>query len=144
MFYGEYSHSIDAKGRTIVPSKLREALGDHFMITKGMDGCLMAYDMTAWEEFAVKLKELPTMTNKNARQFARHFGGSAVELECDSQGRVLIPANLRSFAGMSKEAVFLGLGDRIEIWSKEKYETDATSEDMDEIAAALEAVGISI
>lgn len=144
MYYGEYSHSIDPKGRTIVPSKLREALGDHFVITKGMDGCLMAYDMEAWEEFAARLKELPTMTNKNARQFARHFGGSATDVECDSQGRVLIPANLRNYAGMSKDAVFLGLGDRIEIWSKDRYETDATGEDMDEIAAALEAVGISI
>ncbi|MCR5594403.1 MAG: division/cell wall cluster transcriptional repressor MraZ [Lachnospiraceae bacterium] len=143
MYRGEYTHSIDAKGRLIVPSKLRETLGDSFVLTKGLDGCLMAYDTEEWEEFETKLQELP-VTNKNARKLVRHFSGGAADAECDSQGRVLIPANLREYAGLTKEAVLLGMGNRIEIWSKERYETEGTYEDMDEVASALEDMGLGI
>ncbi len=143
MFRGEYSHSIDSKGRLIIPSKLRTALGDAFVLTKGLDGCLMAYATEEWEEFETKLNELP-LTNKNARKLVRHFLGGAADAETDSQGRVLIPTNLREYSGLTKDAVLLGMGNRIEIWSKEKYETEGTYEDMDEVASALEDMGLSI
>lgn len=143
VFHGEFSHSIDAKGRMIVPSKLRSELGDSFVLTKGLDTCLMAYAAEDWEAFETKLRELP-VTNKNARMLVRHFSGGAADIECDSQGRVLIPANLREYAGLTKEAVFLGMGNRIEIWSKDRYEADATYANMDEVAAALEDMGLGI
>ena len=99
MFRGEYSHSIDSKGRIIIPSKLRASLGDTFVLTKGLDGCLMAYATEDWEEFESKLRELP-VTNKNARKLVRHFLGGAADIEADSQGRVLIPTNLREYSGI--------------------------------------------
>lgn len=143
MFRGEYSHSIDAKGRLIVPSRLRDELGENFVLTKGLDTCLMAYASEEWDAFEAKLRELP-VTNKNARKLVRHFSGGASDAESDSQGRVLIPQNLREYAGLNREAVFLGMGNRIEIWSKERYEAEGTYEDMDEVASALEDMGLSI
>ncbi|MBQ8947213.1 MAG: division/cell wall cluster transcriptional repressor MraZ [Lachnospiraceae bacterium] len=143
MFRGEYSHSIDSKGRIIIPSKLRASLGDTFVLTKGLDGCLMAYATEDWEEFESKLRELP-VTNKNARKLVRHFLGGAADIEADSQGRVLIPTNLREYSGLTREAVLLGMGNRIEIWSKDKYETEGTYDDMDEVAGALEDMGLGI
>lgn len=144
MFYGEYSHSIDAKGRTIIPSRLRNSLGDTFYVTKGLDRCLLAYAAEDWQEFESKLKELPQTTNANARKLVRHFLGGAKDVESDSQGRTLIPPNLREYAGLTKDVVFIGMGNRIEIWSKERYETEGTYEDMDEVASALEDMGLSI
>ncbi len=143
MFRGEYSHSIDSKGRLIIPAKYREALGDGFVLTKGLDGCLMAYDNAEWEAFEDKLKDLPS-TNPSVRKLQRFFMGGASDVESDSQGRVVIPSTLRDHAGLKKDAVLIGMGNRIEIWSKEKYEAEATYEDMDEVVAALEAMGLSI
>ena len=90
MFMGEYNHTIDAKGRLIVPSKFREALGDTFVVTKGLDGCLFVYDNEEWQAFEEKLRSLP-ITNKEARQFARFFLAGAAEVEVDKQGRILVP-----------------------------------------------------
>jgi len=143
MFRGEYNHTIDTKGRMSVPSKLRDALGDTFVVTKGLDGCLMAYNTCEWENFEQKLQELP-LTNKNARKLVRHFSGGAVDVEIDGQGRILLPANLREHAGLTKEVVLIGMGNRVEIWSRDKYETDGTYEDMDEVASALEDMGLGI
>ena len=143
MFRGEYSHSIDSKGRLIIPSKLRTALGDTFVLTKGLDECLMAYNTEEWDIFEGKLKELP-LTNKNARKLIRHFSGGASDIETDSQGRALIPTNLREYAGLTKEAVLVGMGNRIEIWSKDRYETEGTYDDLDEIVHSLEDMGLSI
>ncbi len=143
MFRGEYSHSIDTKGRLIIPAKYREALGEGFVLTKGLDGCLMAYDNAEWEAFESKLKDLPS-TNPAVRKLQRFFMGGASDVESDSQGRVVIPQTLRDHAGLNKDAVLIGMGNRIEIWSKEKYEAEATYEDMGEVVAALEAMGLSI
>lgn len=143
MFRGEYSHSIDSKGRIIIPSKLRSGLGDAFVLTKGLEQCLMAYDAKEWENFENKLHDLP-VTNKNARKLVRHFLGGAADIETDSQGRALIPANLREYSGLTKEAVLVGMGNRIEIWSKEKYETEGTYDDLDEVVNALEDMGLGI
>lgn len=143
MFMGEYNHSIDAKGRVIVPSKFRENLGDEFVVTKGLDGCLFVYDNSEWTAFEEKLKTLP-LTNKEARQFVRFFLAGAASLEVDKQGRILLPANLREFAGLDKEAVLIGVASRIEIWSKERYEGEVSYEDVDEIAEHMTELGLSI
>lgn len=143
MFMSEYSHSVDAKGRLIIPSKFREALGDEFVVSKGMDGCLFVYANEDWQAFEQKLTSLP-LINKEARQFARFFLAGAATVEVDKQGRILLPANLRAFAGLEKDVVLVGVGSRIEIWSKEKWEGISDDENMDDIAASMEALGLTI
>ena len=107
MLMGEYQHTIDVKGRLFMPAKLRETLGGSFIISKGLDGCLFVYDKDEWHKLELKLNALP-MTNKNARTFSRFFFSGAAEVECDKQGRVLLPASLRTFAGLEKNAVKFG------------------------------------
>ena len=143
MFMGEYNHTIDAKGRLIIPSKFREVLGDEFVVTKGMDGCLFVYDNEEWQAFEEKLRSLP-ITNKEARQFARFFLAGAAEVEVDKQGRILVPNILREFAQISKDVVLIGVASRIEIWSKERFEGMASFEDMDEIAEHMAQLGLGI
>lgn len=143
MFMSEYNHTIDAKGRLIIPSKFREALGEEFVVSKGMDGCLFVYANEDWNAFEQKLTALP-LINKEARQFARFFLAGAASVEVDKQGRILLPANLRSFAGLDKDVVLVGVGSRIEIWSKEKWESMSEDENMDDIASAMEALGLTI
>lgn len=143
MFMGEYSHTIDPKGRLIIPSKFREQLGDEFVLTKGLDGCLSIYPMNEWEKFEEQLRSLP-LTNKNARTFSRFFVAGATSCELDKQGRILVPVTLREFAGLSKDVVLTGNLTRIEIWSKEKWMENSNCEDMDAIAEGMQAMGILI
>lgn len=142
---GEFNHSIDAKGRLIIPSKFREDLGENFMITKGMDGCLFIYPENEWKTFEEKLRTLP-LTNKKARDFKRFFLGSAVDGDLDKQGRVLISSALRAYAGLEKEVVLAGVLDRIEIWNKTAWdERNAEVEaDIEDIANDMEDLGLSI
>ena len=121
MFKGEYSHSVDAKGRIIMPAKFREILGDMFVVTKGLDGCLFVYPNDEWENIENKFREIP-LTTKDARKFSRFFFAGAADCEVDKQGRVLIPSVLREFAGLNKEVVLVGVLNRIEIWSKERWQ----------------------
>ena len=132
MFVGEYSHSLDAKGRLIIPSKFREALGDTFMVTKGLDG---------WKVLEGKLQALP-LTNANARKFTRFMLGGATECDVDKQGRILLPANLREFAHLNKDVALVGVGGRIEIWDKETWQKTNAYDDMEEIAENMEGLGI--
>ena len=145
MFMGEYSHTIDTKGRLIIPSKFREELGETFVVTKGLDGCLFVFSDEEWKAFEIKLKSLP-LTNKNARQFARFFVAGATPCELDKQGRILLPATLREFAGLEKDVVLTGMLNRIEIWSKEKWNENNSLDDvaMDEIAAQMTDLGLDI
>ncbi len=143
MFMGEYNHTIDAKGRVIVPSRFREALGDEFVVTKGLDGCLFVYDEKEWAAFEEKLKSLP-ITNKDARAFVRFFLAGAACVEVDKQGRILLPGSLREFAGLAKDVVLIGVGSRIEVWSKERWEGAASFDDMDEIAEHMADLGLII
>lgn len=138
---GEYNHTVDAKGRLIVPSKFREQLGDEFVVTKGLDGCLFAYENTEWKALEEKLHALP-LTNKSARKFARFFLAGASACEVDKQGRILLPSILREFAGIDKDAVLVGVGSRIEIWSKESWTNANVYDDMEEIAENMEGLGI--
>lgn len=121
MFMGEYHHSIDNKGRMIVPSKFRDELGDLFIITRGLDQCLFGYPISEWELIEEKLKGLP-LTKKDARAFTRFFFSGATESELDKQGRINIPAPLLQYAKLEKECVILGVSNRIEIWSKQIWE----------------------
>ena len=141
MFMGEYNHTVDAKGRLIVPSKFREQLGDEFVVTKGLDGCLFVYENTEWKILEEKLKKLP-LTNANARKINRFFLAGAALCEVDKQGRILLPAVLREFAGIGKDAVMVGGGNRIEIWSKESWMSANVYDDMDEIAESMEGFEI--
>lgn len=145
MLTGEFNHSIDSKGRLIIPSKLRDSLGEHFVITKGMDGCLFLYPENEWEAFEEKLRTLP-LTNKKAREFKRFFLGSAVEGEIDKQGRVLLSSSLRTYANLEKEVVLAGVLDKVEIWSKEAWDAHTTDieENIEDIASDMEDLGLSI
>jgi MraZ protein len=118
---GEYHHSIDNKGRMIVPSKFRDELGEMFIITRGLDQCLFGYPISEWALIEEKLKGLP-LTKKDARAFTRFFFSGATESELDKQGRVNIPAPLLQYAKLEKECVVLGVSNRIEIWSKQIWE----------------------
>ena len=141
MFMGEYNHTIDAKGRLIIPSKFRELLGEEFVLTRGLDGCLYIYPMDEWESFEMKLRSLP-LTNKNARTFSRFFVAGATTCELDRQGRILLPQTLREFAGLDKDVVLAGMLNRIEIWSKAKWMEDNACGDMDEIAEQMTDLGL--
>lgn len=137
MFIGEYEHSVDAKGRVIMPAKLRDDIGEKFVLTKGLDGCLFAYSQTEWLNFEEKLKTLP-LTNKNARDFVRFFLSGAIECEIDKQGRFLIPSNLREYSKLDKEIVILGVGTRIEIWNKDAWKNGEQNISADEIAENMD------
>lgn len=143
MFMGEYNHTIDTKNRLIIPSKFREALGDEFVVTKGLDGCLFVYDNEAWTEFEEKLKSLP-LTNKEARTFVRFFLAGAASVEVDKQGRILVPSVLKEFAGINKDVVLVGVASRIEIWSRERWEDASSYEDMEDIAEHMAELGLGI
>lgn len=143
MLIGEFEHSLDVKGRLIMPAKLREAIGDNFVVTKGLDGCLFAFSMNEWTNFEEKLKSLP-LSNKNSREFTRFFLSGATECEIDKQGRFLIPTNLRETAELVKEVVIIGVGTRIEIWDKEKWNKYNNSENIsvEDIAENMTMLGI--
>jgi len=141
MLMGEYNHSLDAKGRIIIPSKLREQLGERFVISKGLDPCLSAYPMEEWEKLVIKLQALP-LTNKAARKFSRFILAGASEVELDKQGRALLPQNLRDAAGLEKDLVLCGVGSRMEIWSKEAWENESHYENIEELADMMAELGI--
>jgi len=121
MFMGEYQHSVDAKGRLFIPARFREGLGDRFVVTKGLDGCLFVYPRPEWEALEQKLKSLP-ITRGDARAFVRFFFSGATECEVDKQGRILIPGNLREYARLEKDGVIIGVSSRVEIWAREQWE----------------------
>lgn len=141
MLIGEYEHSLDAKGRLIMPAKLRDDIGEVFILTKGLDGCLFAFSKSEWEKFEQKLSALP-VSDKNARAFTRFFFAGAIECEIDKQGRFLISSNLREFASLTKDVVIIGLNSRIEIWSKEKWMTEDEEISAEDIAEKMTMLGI--
>jgi len=138
---GEYDHSIDTKGRIIVPAKFRESLGEEFVVTQGLDGCLFVYPNSEWDNFVTELKNLPG--NKEARQLQRYFMAGAANLDVDKQGRILIPSKLRESAGLEKDVVFVGVLSKIEIWSKERWESNNSFDNMDDIAENMSSFGLS-
>lgn len=143
MFIGEYQHTLDSKGRIIIPSKFREELGENFVMTKGLDNCLFVYPKSEWTILEEKLKTLP-LTNRDARAFIRFFFAGASECGLDKQGRVLIPTNLREHSKLDKNVVVIGVSTRMEIWSKEEWDTYNSDDSLsyDNIAEKMAELGI--
>lgn len=137
MFMGEYHHNIDAKGRIIVPVKVRDDLGDNFIVTRGLDGCLFLYPKEQWNVIINKYKELPD--TKDKRQFMRIFLSGATLCEYDKQGRINIPNPLIDYAGLDKDCIIIGVDERLEIWSRKNWEEfiDTNEENMSSIADKL-------
>ena len=143
MFSGTYQNSIDSKGRVIMPAKFRTELGHDFVLTKGLDHCLFIFPASEWEIFREKLKAVP-LTSKEGRAFTRYFFSSAVECEMDKQGRLNIPQVLRDHARIDRDLVTIGVDSRVEIWSREEWESynDSPELDSDSIAMNMEGLGI--
>ena len=149
MFTGEQTQKMDVKGRTVIPSKIRDNLAEKLVVTRGIDKCLFAYPESAWTALQEKLSGLPC-TDKNVRSFNRFFLGGAETLDADKQGRVLVPASLRAYASLDKEVVWVGVGNRIEIWDIDKWneqmneylESDDAEEKMEELADYMAELGV--
>ena len=138
MFMGEYLHTIDGKGRVIIPAKFREALGERFVATKGLDHCLFVYPMSEWTTLEQKLRTLP-FTQQDVRAFVRFFFSGATECDVDKQGRILLPANLREYAQLLKDIVLVGVSTRVEIWSQALW-ADYSREAENAYAGAAESL----
>ncbi len=130
MFLGEYQYSLDAKGRVFIPAKLRDELGNSFVITKGIDNCLRVYPISAWESFSEKINEYP---DTKARKIRRFVFSAATNNELDSQGRTLISQTLRDYAKISKDIYILGVGAYLEIWDKDTWDKEKENEDLSDI-----------
>ena len=144
MFMGEYHHTIDDKGRLTIPSKLREELGDKIVITKGLDGCLFLYPIREFKSITEKYKELPN--TKDARNYLRFFLSGAMEIEFDKQGRINISQPLIKFASLVKDCVIIGVNERLEIWSSDKFDKflEDNEDSISDIAENLFAQNLKI
>ncbi len=138
MLMGEYHHSIDEKGRMIIPAKFREELGEEFIVTRGLENCLFVYPMTEWNLIVNKLNNLP-FTKKDARNFMRFFLSGATQTEFDKQGRINIASPLIEYADLKKECVIVGVNDRLEIWSLDSWTNflNTNEESLSDIAENL-------
>lgn len=138
MFLGEYQHSLDPKGRITIPSRFRDGLGERFIATKGLDNCIFIYPLEEWKNIEAKLRSLP-FTRGDVRSFVRFFFSGAAELEVDKQGRILLPSNLRSYAGVERDLIIIGVGSRVEIWSADKWAqyNELAGSNYEEIAESL-------
>lgn len=145
MFMGQYNHTIDAKGRVIIPARFRDKLGETFVVTKGLDGCLYGYADSEWDAFGEKMKSL-SMLNANNRKFISFFLSGAAECEFDKQGRILLPSSLREYAGLTKDVVLVGSVSKIEIWDKERFEAFSSEFEgnIEAIAENMAGLGFSI
>jgi MraZ protein len=144
MFMGEYHHTIDDKGRLTIPSKIRYELGENFVVTRGLDGCLFVYPKNTWDKIVVKYQELPNV--KDARNFMRFFLSGAVNQEFDKQGRINISSPLMKYADLAKDCVVIGVGDRLEIWSAERWNSfiDENEDSLSDIADNLFSSNLNI
>jgi MraZ protein len=142
-FTGEYSHTVDQKGRVAIPAKFRAEFSQGAVVTRGIDECLFVFSKAEWEVLADKLAKLP-LAQANSRAFSRLMFAGAVSVDLDRQGRVLVPDYLRSYAGLKKSAVVAGVFNRLEIWDKERWAgyKAQTEKDSSEIAEHLSELGI--
>ena len=141
MFTGEYRHAVDDKGRLAVPSRFRAQLAGNVVVARWLDTCLAIFPISAWDELAAKVGGLP-MTDPNARLLQRQLFAGAFETELDRQGRVLVPANLRSFAGLEHEALVLGSRDHAEVWAPGRWETYSQALEGEAFTDAIAGLGI--
>lgn len=135
MFYGEYRHTIDAKGRLFIPVKLRDALGERFMLSKGLDKCICIYPAEAWNEFTERLEKLPVAKERRIR---RYFYSGAYECNLDAQGRIMISPMYRDFANLEKEVVIAGNRSHLEIWSEAEWQNEQQYINSEEVTKELE------
>jgi MraZ protein len=135
---GEYQHTLDAKGRLFIPAKLREQLGDSFVVTKGLDDCLFVYPQEAWEELEQKIRQLPMSKSRSLQRF---FLSSAADVTVDRQGRIVIPPVLRSYAKLERDVVVIGVGERAELWDARRWNAYTDDLDSESIAQAMEELG---
>ena len=142
MFIGEYSHSLDDKGRLAIPAKFRVALKGGAVVTKGLDNCLFIYTKKEWDKIATKMAALP-FNKANDRALARHFLAGAMDVDFDNQGRINLPEYLRAFAGLKKTAIVAGLYNRLEVWDEHAWSAykKNTEKESNTIAEALEGLG---
>lgn len=138
VYTGEYRHSIDPKNRMFLPANLREILGNDIVMTKGMDPCVSVYPMESWELFTEKLNSLPEIQSRRIKRF---IYSSATKTTPDSQGRVLMPQNLREYAGLDKNVYVIGVGDHVEIWDEDKWNAENAGMNSDEVVETLVALG---
>lgn len=145
MFMGEFQHTIDTKGRLFMPARFREDLGDRFVLTKGLDGCLFVYPLKEWSALEQKIRSLP-VTMKDARAFSRFLFAGATECEVDKQGRILVPANLREYAGLDKETMIIGVSSRVEVWSASRWQeyNETAAGSLEEIAEKIGGFDLGI
>jgi len=143
MFMGEHRHAVDDKGRLFIPARFRDGLGPRFVVTRGLDRCVFAYAPGVWERMQTRLEGLP-FTQANARAFTRYFLSGAAEVEPDRQGRILLPQPLREYAGLEKDSVVIGVGDRVEIWAENLWTEYVanTSSQAEEVAEHLEGLNL--
>lgn len=143
MFMGEFQHSLDDKGRLIIPAKFREDLGDKFIVTRGLDNCLFVYPMSQWKVLEENIKKLPT-SHADTRAFVRMFFSGAVEAELDKQGRIVIPQHLRDHARIEKDAYVIGVSTKVEIWAKSAWEqySSQAQQSYENIAETIMDIGI--
>ena len=137
MFTGTYRHAVDAKGRLFIPVRLREDLGETFMVTRGLQNCLRLYPMKEWEAFAAKIAALPETRAKDVRHY---FFANAFDTSLDGQGRVTLPADCRKFASLEKNVVLVGDDTRLEIWDEERWDA-LDAENYGNILPVLEELG---
>ena len=144
MFTGEYQHVMDQKGRVMIPSRFRDELGERFILTKGLEECLFVYSFAEWKEVTAKLQQL-SFARKDARAFSRLFFAGACEVEVDKQGRILLPANLRAYAGLAKDVCLIGVSSRVELWDKEKWQvySEETASAYEDIAERINDLDLS-
>ena len=135
---GEYQHTLDAKGRLFIPAKLREQLGDGFVVTKGLDECLFLYPQKAWDELEQKIRQLPMSKSRGLQRF---FLSSAADVTVDRQGRIVIPTTLRSYANLERDVVVIGVGERAELWDARRWNAYTDELDCESIAQAMEEQG---
>ena len=135
---GEYQHTLDAKGRLFIPAKLREQLGDGFVVTKGLDECLFLYPQKAWVELEQKIRQLPMSKSRGLQRF---FLSSAADVTVDRQGRIVIPTTLRSYANLEHDVVVIGVGERAELWDARRWNAYTDDLDCESIAQAMEELG---
>ncbi len=143
MFMGEYQHSLDEKGRLIIPARFREDLGELFIITRGLDHCLFVYPLSQWKILEEKIRELPT-SHAETRSFVRMFFSGAVETNLDKQGRVVLPQHLREHARIQKDVYVIGVSSKVEIWAKDNWESYATQAQQSYEAIAESIINIGI
>lgn len=143
MFQGEFSHTIDPKGRIIIPTQLRSQVESGFVVTKGLDGCLWLVESEIWKKIQEEVLNMP-FASKDARALSRFLIAGATDGDIDKQGRVFIPSNLREYAGLEKNVILSGVGSRLEIWDKTRYEQITDIEDMSAIAEKLVDFGVKL